>query len=100
MRSDITQTFEDFERIAEDYFMMIPPDTDSFNLEICTRWEFDDAFNTLTFYFDDPWKFDEFHDKLLECPRYEESFAVGDHFEGADRQNLKIVVEGKESGLL
>jgi len=100
MRNDVLDTFEDFERICEDYFMLIPPDTDSFNLELCTSWTYDDMYNTLTFTFVDEWNLDSFLDKILECPKYEETYAVGDHFDGVDRQKLTIIVEGKETGLI
>lgn len=99
MRSDVLDTFEDFERIAEDYFMLIPPDTDSFDLELCTKWIYDDLYNTLTFYFDDEWNLDTFLDKITECPKYQETYDIGDHFDGVDRKNLKIIVEGKATGL-
>ena len=94
MRHDLTQTFEDFERIAEDYFMLIPPDTDSFNIGICSRWVYDDMYNTITFYFENEWDLDTFYDKMIECPKYGESFITSDHFDGVDRKNLKIMIEG------
>ena len=100
MRADVLDTFEDFERICEDYFHLIPPDTDSFDLDLCTKWVYDDFERTLTFYFEDEWKLDEFYDKITDCPKYEESFDIGDHFDGVDRKNLKIIVESKEMGLI
>jgi hypothetical protein len=100
MRYDVLNTIEDFEKICEDYFLIIPPDIDSFDLDICTKWEYNDFDRTLVFYFEDEWNLDSFYDKLVDCPKYEETFDVGDFFEGVDRENLKIVVESKETGLI
>jgi len=98
MRTDIGQTFEDFERIAEDYFNLIPPDTDSFDLTNCT-WQYDEFDKLFIFQFENEWDLDSFYDKITECPKYEESYDIGDHFEGVNRKTLKITVEAKEGGL-
>ena len=99
MRTDLTHSFEDFERIAEDYFELIPPDTDSFDLDLCTYWEYEEWDKLLVFHFE---RYDDllaFHDKILECPKNEESFAIGDHFDGIDTENLTITIESKSTGL-
>ena len=99
MRNDILMTFEDFERVAEDYFHLIPPDTDSFKLDLCVSWEYDEVDNVLKFYFDDDWLMDEFYDEILDCPKLNESFGIDDMFESYDRENKIITIEGKEGGL-
>jgi len=99
MRTDITHSFEDFERIAEDYFELIPPDTDSFDLELCTFWEYEEWDKLLIFHFDNEMDLNFFYDKLIECPKYEESFDIEDHFEGVNRKALTITIESKSTGL-
>lgn len=98
-RTDLTQSFEDFERVMEDYFQIIPPDVESFNLENTTHWEYSDFRNTVTFYFSDDWYLDAFLDKILDCPKYLRTFDM-DSIDGIDRQNLTITIEGKTGGLL
>lgn len=99
MINAVLDTFEDFERIAEDYFFLIPPDTDSFLLDICNDWKFDEFENTLTFYFDSLWDLETFNDKMIECPKFGESFDYFDVLDSVDRKNLKIVIQGKMKGL-
>jgi hypothetical protein len=98
-RGDIMQTQEDFERIAEDYFMLIPPDTDYFDLDKCVKWEFNEFDRTLTFYFENEWDLDEFLDKIMDCPALEVTFEIGNIYEGVNRDKLTITIEGKEGGL-
>lgn len=100
MRTDVLETFEDFERVAEDYFWLIPPDTDSFLLEKCISWSYDDFDNTMTFRFDNEWDLDEFNDKMADCPKFDESFDYYDELKPVDRENLSITIQGKESGLI
>jgi len=100
MRTDITESFEDFERLAEDYFMLIPPDTDSFRLDLCTKWEFDEWEKTFKFYFENEWDLDSFLDVLMDCPKLDETIALNDMYEGVNRETLTIVVEGREGGLI
>lgn len=100
MRTDITDSYEDWERLAEDYFDLIPPDTDSFDLSLCIKWDYDDWRKTFKFYFDNEWDLDSFLDKVEDCPKKDETFGIGDLYEGVDRENLTITVEGKEGGLL
>lgn len=101
-RTDVTQSFEDFERIMEDYFQVIPPDIDFFEIEKCSYWDYDDMENTVTFYFEDEWYLQEFLDELEECPKLRFTFDMDDSysFDGVDRQNLRITIVGKTGGLL
>jgi hypothetical protein len=100
MRTDITDSFEDFERIAEDYFDLIPPDTDSFNLQLCNTWVYDENNKLLIFFFADEWLLEEFYETVKECPKLDESFGMDDLFEAIDRKKLTITIEGKEGGLI
>ena len=100
MRKDVTDSFEDFERIAEDYFDLIPPDTDSFNLDLCLTWSFDDLDKLMIFYFENEWDLYSFYDKLIECPKLNESFGMDDLHDSVDREKLTITIEGKEGGLI
>jgi len=100
MRTDITESFEDFERLAEDYFDLIPPDTDSFDFDLCTKWEFDEWEKTFKFYFEKEWDLDAFLDKLMDCPKMDETIALNDMAEGVNRQALTITVEGRQGGLI
>ncbi len=101
MRDEYTQSFEDFERIMEDYFQVIPPDSDFFKLELLTKWEFFDLHNVVVFYFNDDWDLTAFLDTLEECPLYKVTFDLEeDIYGGIDRDNLKISVQGKIGGLL
>jgi len=99
MRGDIAYTWEDWERLAEDYIRLIPPDNEAFDFDLVTKWEFDEDNRIFIFYFDNEWDMDAFYDKITESPAYETLYAIGDLFEGVDRENLKIIVEGKEGGL-
>ena len=98
-RTDITNSFEDFERIMEDYFQVIPPDINSFKIDKCLFWEYDDMENTVTFHFEDEWYLDEYLDSLEDCPKLRTSFDF-ETFDSADRQNLTITIVGKIGGLL
>ena len=100
MRTDITDSFEDFERIAEDYFDLIPPDTDSFKLELTTTWTYEEFDKLMTFYFENEWDLDEFLDVLEECPKLNESFGMNDLHDAVNRKALTITIEGKEGGLI
>jgi len=100
MRTDITDSFEDFERIAEDYFDLIPPDTDSFKLKLCKTWTYDENDKIMVFYFEDEWALDEFYEEVKECPKLDESFGMDDLFDAIDRKALTLTVEGKEGGLI
>jgi hypothetical protein len=91
-RTDITQSFED-------YFQVIPPDINSFKIDKCLFWEYDDMENTVTFHFEDEWYLDEFLDSLEDCPKLRTSFDF-EAFDTADRQNLTITIVGKIGGLL
>jgi len=99
VRNDILDSFEDWERVAEDYFWLIPPDTDSFLLEKCTSWVFDDSDNTMTFYFDSDWDMQSFNDKMIQCPKFGESFDYYDNLAPLDSTKLKITIQGKMKGL-
>jgi hypothetical protein len=99
MRGDLLQTQEDFEKVLEDYFMIIPPDNESFDLEKCISWDYNDFDRTITFYFDNEWDLEEFNDKMNDCPAKGVMFDVGNNFDGVDRKNLKIIIEGNEGGL-
>jgi len=100
MRNDITKSYEDFERLAEDYFDLIPPDTDSLDLELTLDWEFNDDNKLFIFYFENEWLLDEFLNKLEECPKLNESVALNDMFDGVDREKLVITLEGRQGGLI
>ncbi len=100
MRTDITHTYEDFERIAEDYFELIPPDPESFDLDLCISWDYDEDYKLLIFKFDDEWDMDAFVEKVEDCAKYRETFDINDHFEGVNRETLTVTVEGKEGGLV
>ena len=96
-RADLSQTFEDFERVMEDYFRIIPPDIEFFKVDIATHWEYDDVNRSVKFYFADDWYLQEFIDKLKTCPakinfKFEE-------YENVDREKLIVEVIGKIGGL-
>jgi hypothetical protein len=98
-RTDITQSFEDFERVMEDYFQVIPPDIDFFKIEKATHWSYDDMENSVSFWFEDDWTMQEFKDNLEECPLWETTFDA-DAFDGIDWQEKRITVIGHVGGLL
>lgn len=100
MRSDLSQTLEDFERVAEDYFHLIPPDVHDFKIDLCVHWEYDDISNILIFDFDDVWNMEEFYDKILACPRYKMHYALDETYPGMDYVNNRIIVEAKKGGLI
>lgn len=97
-RMDITQSFEDFERIMEDYFQVIPPDIDHFKTDIVTHWDYNDVEHSVTFYFDDDWKLQEFLDEMMECPA-KDSFFEYEEYEHLDRVKNTITIIGREGGL-
>jgi hypothetical protein len=97
-RTDLSQTFEDFERVLEDYLHIIPPDSDFFLHEKASKWVYDDMQQSLTFYFDDAWLMDEFKDKLEHCPG--KMYFKCEEFEHVDRENLTITVIGLKGGLI
>jgi hypothetical protein len=43
---------------------------------------------------------DSFYDKLIECPKLNESFGMDDLHDSVDREKLTITIEGKEGGLI
>ena len=100
MRTDVTDSFEDFERIAEDYFDLIPPDTDSFKLNLCTKWVYEEWDKLLIFHFENEWDLDDFLETLKECPKLDETFGMDDLHDAVDRKKITITVEGKEGGLI
>ena len=101
MRNDLVKSYEELERVCEDYFFLLPPDMDMLHIEeLVDDWEFDEFENTLTFKFRDVWDLDTFMDYVEESPKYEESFAIGDMHEGVNREKLTVIIEGKEKGLM
>ena len=98
-RTDVTQSYEDFERILEDYLGVIPPDSEYFLVEKANRWEYDDIEQAVIFYFDDDWSLDEFKDRLNDCQATNIFFAF-EEFDHVDREKLTITVIGKEGGLI
>lgn len=98
-RNDLSNSLEDFERVMEDYFQIIPPDIDFFKIDKSLGWEYCDLKNIVTFYFEDDWYLDEFLDEVLECPKYLKSFYL-DPIDGVDREKLTIILEGKIGGLI
>ncbi len=98
-RTDVTQSYEDFERILEDYLGVVPPDSEFFKMEKVNRWVYDDNEQSIMFYFEDDWVLDEFKDALDECPATNVFFAF-EEFEHVDREKLTITVVGKLGGLI
>ena len=98
-RNDLLQTSEDFGRVMEDYFAIIPPDLDMFELDKIVKWEFDDIENSMTFYFDDDWLFDEFKNLIEEIPTLNDKF-VFDEYEHVNREKLTLTILGKDGGLM
>lgn len=96
-RQDMSQTFEDFERIMEDYYQIIPPDINHFDIEKCSHWEFDDVEKCVHFHLLDEWYLQEFIDAVKECP-HKFSFKFEEH-EDVDMENLIVTVYGKIGGL-
>jgi hypothetical protein len=96
-REDLTQSYEDFERVMEDYFQIIPPDTDFVKVDVAKRWQYNDVERSVTFYFEDAWYLQEFIDKLFYCPK-KYSFLFEEH-EHIDRENLTVTIIGKIGGL-
>lgn len=98
-RNDISQTFEDFERVMEDYFAIIPPELHQFDLNKIIRWEYDDINNSMTFYFENEWLLDEYVDMLEQSPSVNRIFEYND-YEHIDRKNLSLTIIGKDGGLM
>jgi len=98
-RTDLSQTFEDFERVLEDYLHVIPPDTKFFLVEKATKWEYDDTRQALVFYFEDDWTLQEFVDRLGDCVS-KGMFFLCDEYEHVDRENLIVTVIGIKGGLI
>lgn len=98
-RQDISSSFEDFERIMEDYFAIIPPDIDKFELVKTSGWEYDDLENTMMFYFDDMWLMDEFTEMLKDLPSTNMIFEYNE-YEHLDREKMTITIVGKDGGLM
>ena len=97
-RTDVTQSFEDFERIMEDYFQVIPPDIDFFKLDDVLHWDYDDLEQAVTFFFEDDWYLQAFIDNVEECPA-KNSFFEFDEFDCVDREKLTVKIIGKIGGL-
>jgi|SaaInlStandDraft_4_1057021.scaffolds.fasta_scaffold88052_2 hypothetical protein len=98
-RTDITTSFEDFERVMEDYFQVIPPDIDSFKLTKTINWKYDDFDNAMIFYFADDWELQSFKDDMTECPALNTFFGF-EEYEDVDLNELTITINGKIGGLL
>lgn len=97
-RTDLTDSYEDFERVMEDYFQVIPPDIDSFKVNTAQRWKYDDITNTITFWFEHEWDLLDFHDSLVECANYGMTYGIDD-YDGVDYQELKLTVVSYKGGL-
>ena len=96
-RSDLTQSFEDYERVMEDYFQLIPLELRFFTVEKASRWEYNEFERSMTFYFVDEWTLDEFLDTMKDCPK---KFAYDfEEYEHVDRKNLTIKMIGRIGGL-
>jgi len=96
-RNDVTQSEEDFGRIMEDYFAIIPPKIEAFQLKFVKLWTYDDLENTMTFSFENELALNDFLDefeKLPECYIFEYN-----EYEHLDRQNLTMTIIGKDGGL-
>ena len=98
-RQDVSQSFEDFERIMEDYFAIIPPEVEQFDLEKIVEWEYNDVENSLTFYFADEWFLNELKDILDESPSQNIKFEYNE-YDHVDREKLTLTIIGRDGGLL
>jgi len=90
----LLDTEEEWLRVAEDYFELIPPDIDFFKIELCIKYEVNHFEKELIFYFDDLFKLEEFLDKVKDCPLYEATFNI--EFDGVDYDNLTITIKAGE----
>lgn len=98
MRTDVNEdSFEDLERVLEDYFRIIPSDMMFFKMENVTKWSYDDSERTIKFYFEDEWGMDDFFDKIKDSPKI--SHVDLDEYDSLDRQNFVISMRGKMGGL-
>jgi len=99
-RTDLIYTFEEWERLAEDYMSLIPPDNEFFDFEYVKKWYYDDLRNVFVFEFGNEWDMQTFIDKVEECPMYMVTFDIGDLYEGIEWDKLRVTVEAKEGGLI
>ena len=97
MRTDVTDSYEDMERVLEDYFRIIPSDMHYMKMESVIQWEYDDATKSITFYFADEWTMDEFFDKLKYSPKLMTVHC--EEHDCVDRENFSITIFGKVGGL-
>ncbi len=97
MRTDVTDSYEDMERVLEDYFRIIPSDMHYFKMENVTQWEYDDSEKMIRFYFDNEWTMDEFFDKIRYSPKMM-TVHMEEH-DCVDRQNFTISMYGRVGGL-
>ncbi len=98
MRTDVNEdSYEDLERVLEDYFRIIPSDMMFFKMENVTRWSYDDSERTIKFYFEDEWTMDEFFDKIRNSPK--SMMVYMEEHDCVDRENFVISMGGKMGGL-
>ena len=98
MRGDLSKTYDDFERVAEDYFMLIPSDLMSFDMDLVLDWDYDDIGRKLMFKFNRKWDMENFIDKIKDCPKMGMSFEFDDVFD-IDSKNNVVTIHGTVGGL-
>ena len=98
-RTDLTQSQEDFARVMEDYFRIIPPFLDFFDLNKIKKWHYDDFDNTITFYFDNKDDLMELNSELFGSMNRGISF-VYDEPVDLDEINFSVRIKGIDGGLL
>ena len=95
---DLDKSFEEFERIMEDYFWAYGPDLTAFKMDYVKDWTYLPDTQQVEFKFDSALDMEFFYDAVLECPKYQESFDI-DWYDGKDDVNLTLMLDGKEGGL-
>lgn len=97
-RNDIIQTPEDFARVMEDYFGIIPPEVNQFDLDRILFWDYDDVEHSMTFYFEDPFDLNALVEHLQNTPK-NGLFYIFDEYQHLDRDKLTLTIIGKIGGL-
>jgi len=94
----MVQTPEDFARVMEDYFGVIPPEVDKFDLEKILFWDYEDIDNTMTFYFENDFHLNDLIEHLQSTPSNGFLY-IFDEYQHLDRENLTLTIVGKTGGL-
>lgn len=98
MRTDVNEdSYEDLERVLEDYFRIIPSDMMFIRMDLVTRWDYDDSKRMMRFHFANEYDMTDFFDKFRDSPK--SMMVYMEEHDCVDRENFVISMYGKEAGL-